>query len=257
MNLLLSTACGIGVLIIAFVPLERAFPRWQHQGVFRSRWYTDLTFLIGQYLVWGVLVIGFLSWAQQYLNLHMPLELRRAVGSQPWWLQAVEVIVMSDILVYWAHRWQHHHAFLWRFHAIHHSSEHLDWIAAHREHPVDTIYTLTIINAPALLMGFDLAPLAGFLAFRGFWAIVIHSNVSFRLGWLGTIIGSPQLHHWHHHQDRDAGNYANISPLMDICFGTHRAVEDEPKLGSGQTWPKGYLAQLIQPFRRQRPYLTK
>jgi sterol desaturase/sphingolipid hydroxylase (fatty acid hydroxylase superfamily) len=29
------------------------------------------------------------------------------------------------------------------------------------------------------------------------------------------------LHHWHHDRDRDFGNYANVSPLMDVLFGTN------------------------------------
>jgi sterol desaturase/sphingolipid hydroxylase (fatty acid hydroxylase superfamily) len=252
MSILLNTCIGLGALIIAFVPLERAFPRWPQQGIFRPRWYTDLAFLLGQYLLWSFLVLGFLAWAQIQLDLYFPISFRQAVAEQPWLLQVIEVVVLSDILVYWAHRWQHHNAFLWRFHAVHHSAEHLDWLAAHREHPIDTMYTLTLINAPALILGFDLAPIAGFLAFRGFWAIVIHSNISFKLGWLGNIIGSPQLHHWHHHQDRDAGNYANISPLMDIVFGTHQAVDDEPRLGIDQPCPQSYVGQLLGPFRRSQ-----
>ena len=54
-------------------------------------------------------------------------------------------MLLSDLCVYWGHRLQHNNAFLWRFHSIHHSAEHLDWLAAHREHPIDTIYTRTHI----------------------------------------------------------------------------------------------------------------
>ncbi len=248
MMIVTNALLGLAALAVAFIPLERAFPRWPQQKVFRPHWHIDLTFLLGQYLLWGVLVFAGLSWLQIQLHVYMPASWRSVVSLQPWWLQALEIIALSDFLVYWGHRWQHQSAFLWRFHAVHHSAEHLDWLAAHREHPLDTVYTLTLINAPALLLGFDLAPLAGFLAFRGFWAIVIHSNVSFRLGWLGTIIGSPQLHHWHHHQARDSGNYANISPLMDVLFGTHRAVDSEPHLGLDHPGPTNYLAHLVIPL---------
>src|SRR5262252_2329456 len=66
-------------------------------------------------------------------------------------------------------------------------------------------------------------------AFRGIWAIYIHSNVRLPIGPLRMLIGAPELHHWHHDRDRDAGNYANISPLMDILFGTYRCPDHEPE----------------------------
>ena len=158
-----------------------------------------------------------------------PAGFRAAVADQPWWLQAVEVILLSDFFVYWGHRLQHRIPFLWRFHSIHHSAEHLDWLAAHREHPLDTVYTMGLINLPAFLLGFPLETLAGLIAFRGIWAIYIHSNVRLPIGPLRWFVGAPELHHWHHDRASDAGNYANISPLMDLAFGTYRCPDHEPE----------------------------
>ena len=127
---------------------------------------------------------------------------------------------------------------------------HLDWLAAHREHPVDTIYTLALINLPAFALGFPLETLAGLIAFRGVWAIFIHSNVRVPLGPLRVLVGSPDLHHWHHDRDRDAGNYANLSPLMDLAFGTYRRPDHEPKaFGLKEPFPASYLGQMLHPFR--------
>ena len=36
----------------------------------------------------------------------------------------------------------------------------------------------------------------------------------------------------HHDRDRDVGNYANLSPLMDILFGTYHCPDHEPERGS-------------------------
>src|SRR5207244_4660032 len=105
----------------------------------------------------------------------VPHGFRRGVASQPWWLQAVEVVLLSDLFVYWGHRLQHRVGFLWRFHAVHHSAEHLDWLAAHREHPADTIYTVGLLNLPLYIAGFPVAMLSYLIAFRGIWAIYIHS----------------------------------------------------------------------------------
>jgi sterol desaturase/sphingolipid hydroxylase (fatty acid hydroxylase superfamily) len=165
----------------------------------------------------------------------------------------VEVVLLSDLVIYWGHRLQHRVGWLWRFHAVHHSAEHLDWLAAHREHPLDTIYTVGLINLPAFVLGFPLETLAGFIAFRGVWAIYIHSNVRLPTGPLRWLLGAPELHHWHHDRDRDAGNYANISPLMDILFGTYRCPDHEPEhFGLYEPPPRTYLGHLIRPLLPRR-----
>ena len=103
---------------------------------------------------------------------------------------------------------------------MHHSAERLDWRAAHKEHPLDTIYTTEPINLPAFIMGFDLEIIIAVITFHGIRAIYIHSNVRLPLGSIRVLIGAPELHHWHHDLDRNAGNYTNISQLMDLAFGT-------------------------------------
>ena len=165
---------------------------------------------------------------------------------------------MSDLLIYWAHRLQHKFDILWRFHSIHHSAKHLDWLAAHREHPLDTIYTMTIVNLPAILMGFQIEAIAFFIGFRGVWAIYIHSNVRIPIGWLRLLIGAPELHHWHHDKKRDLGNYANLSPLMDILFGTYHHPPDEPEeYGIEEDIGNSYFGQLLHPFKSRKKEKVK
>jgi len=86
-----------------------------------------------------------------------------------------------------------------------------------------------LINLPAFLIGFSVETLARFARIPG------------RLGHLHPLkrapsprpsrmlIGAPELPHWHHARERAAGNYANISPLMDIIFGTYRCPAHEPE----------------------------
>ncbi len=246
----LSTGLSLFLLIAMFAPLERAFPAKPEQRFFRPEWFTDLAFLLGQYLIWSGLVLALLSALQDWLGLLVPAGFRAEVAAQSWWLQVLEVVLLSDLLIYWGHRLQHRVGFLWRFHAVHHSAEHLDWLAAHREHPLDTVYTMGLINLPAFVLGFPLETLAGFLAFRGLWAIYIHSNVRLPIGPLRWFLGAPELHHWHHARERFAGNYANISPLMDLLFGTYRHPPAEPEsLGVAEPMPRSYLGQLLHPFR--------
>jgi sterol desaturase/sphingolipid hydroxylase (fatty acid hydroxylase superfamily) len=244
------TVLGAFVFLAAvFRPLEVLFPARAPQAFFRPSWRLDLCFFLGQYLLWNGLVVALMLHARRWLDGVMPAGFRASVAAQPWWLQLMEVLLLSDLLIYWGHRLQHRVAFLWRFHKVHHSAEHLDWLAAHREHPLDSIYTVGLINLPAIVLGFPLATLAGLITFRGLWAIYIHSNVRLPLGPLRALIGAPELHHRHHDRDRDAGNYANLSPLMDVLFGTYRCPDHEPEaFGIREPSRRTYVGHLLGPL---------
>ncbi len=244
-----ATGISLLFLMLVFVPMEKVFPAKKEQKVLRPKWLLDFCFFLGQYVLWSGLVLWTLNYFREYLTSFIPSSFQLMVSSQPFMLQALEVILLSDLLIYWGHRLQHNVDFLWRFHKVHHSAEHLDWLAAHREHPLDSIYTIGLINLPAFIMGFPLESIAGVIAFRGIWAIYIHSNVRLPIGPLRILIGAPELHHWHHDLDRRAGNYANISPIMDVIFGTYKCPDEEPeKFGVSEESPKSYLGQLIEPL---------
>ena len=249
-------AAGISFLALAliFTPLERAFPAHPEQPIFRTEWATDLLFFLGQYLLWGGLTVSALHVIHSTLLPYLPASLSSTVGALPFPFQVLAALLASDLSVYWFHRLQHRIDWLWRFHAVHHTAEHLDWLAAHREHPLDGVATQFVINAPILLIGFPLSTISALVAFRGIWAIFIHSNVRLLLGPLRVLIGSPELHHWHHAKTRASCNFANLSPLMDVLFGTYRCpTEEPPALGIVEAYPRGYFAQLIYPFIRRKP----
>lgn len=249
LDLLLAAGASILFLALVFIPMEKVFPAKPGQKVFRKGWLLDFCYFFGQYLLWSGLVLFALDHFSYLLDDIVPQKFRTTVHQQPIWLQAFEVLFLSDMLIYWGHRLQHKVDFLWRFHKVHHSSEHLDWLAAHREHPLDSIYTVGIINLPAFILGFDLSSIVAIVAFRGIWAIYIHSNVRLNIGPLRKLIGSPELHHWHHDIERDRGNYANVSPLMDIIFGTYTCPDKEPEqFGIKEQFPKNYVGQMMRPL---------
>lgn len=256
MNFILNIiVAGISfiALFLMFRPLELAFPARSPQRFFRPQWFTDLCFMLGQYLLFNGVVLWVLQACQPWIRAATPQPLNDFFGSLNVWLQLLIVIALGDFLIYWGHRLQHSVGFLWRFHSIHHSAEHLDWLAAHREHPLDSIYTILIVNLPIFALGFSTQALAMLAAFRGLWAVFIHANVRLPIGPLRMLLGAPELHHWHHDRSRDAGNYANVSPLMDIMFGTYRCPDHEPEsFGVHEPMPKSYLGQLIHPFCRKQ-----
>lgn len=250
---LLTAGLSLLLLFAVFRPLELAFPAKPGQRFFRPHFLTDLAYLLGQYLFFNAAVYWLLLKFQPFLQAAVPDRFRHAIAGLHPVLQILIVVILGDVLIYWGHRIQHRVGFLWRFHAIHHSAEHLDWLAAHREHPLDSVYTILIVNLPIFALGFSIPALASFAAFRGLWAIFIHSNVRLPLPFLRVLLGSPELHHWHHDRDRDAGNYANLSPLMDKLFGTYRCPPHEPEaFGLKVPMPQSYWSQMLWPFRRAR-----
>jgi sterol desaturase/sphingolipid hydroxylase (fatty acid hydroxylase superfamily) len=249
-------AAGFALLVLfaMFRPLELAFPAKREQKLFRPHFVTDLCYLLGQYLLFNGAVFWALERLSPWIRAATPEGVRQWIASQHTIVQLVIVVLLGDLLIYWGHRFQHRVDFLWRFHCIHHSSEHLDWLAAHREHPIDSLYTILLVNLPVFALGFPIQALAYFAAFRGLWAILIHANVRFPLpAPVRVLIGGPELHHWHHDRDRDFGNYANVSPLMDVLFGTYHCPDDEPRaVGVSEPMPTSYVGQLLHPFRRRR-----
>lgn len=259
--MLAETALSALLLALIFAPLERAFPA-HRQGIWRRGSGLDLVFFLGQFLLWTAPVVGALTWLLRASEALPLAELRAHVAGWPLALQVFAVVVLCDVSIYWAHRWSHSNRFLWRFHRVHHTAEELDFLAAYREHPLDNLFTRTVENLPAILLGFPLHVIAGFALFRGLWAVYIHSNVALEPGPLRYLLGSPRLHHWHHERAHHARvNFANLSPLMDLVFGTYHDPGHMPeRYGLTQKAPRGYVDQLVLPLlpaRLERRWLER
>ncbi len=249
---LVALATGLVMLPAVFWPLERLFPARRGQRWLRPRLLTDLAFMAGQYLVFSAVALFTLQHVARALD-HTGLgALRSTVAALPFAAQAALAVLLGDVSVYWFHVACHRVPWLWRFHAVHHSARHLDWLAAHREHPVDGILTQLAINLPAMALGVDLTLLSWLVALRGVWAIFIHANVRLPLGPLRVLLGAPELHHWHHLATRDTRhNFANLAPWTDLLFGTwHLPPEGDETwaLGVADEPERGYLAHLLAPF---------
>lgn len=253
MDSLAITALSLLMLVLVFVPLERVFPARRGQPLRRPGLLTDLAFFLGQSLLWAGLAASLLLLVHGLLAPHIPLSLRTWSFDLPLAARVGLALVLGDLVTYWFHRACHRFDCLWRFHAVHHSAEYLDWLAAHREHPVDGLLTQLCINLPGIALGLSFPELGGLAVFRALWAIFIHSNVRLPLGPLRLLLGAPELHHWHHARVATTRhNFANLSPYLDVLFGTYhrpQGPEDYP-LGLTTPWPRRYLAQLLRPLRR-------
>jgi len=246
---LFDAAAAFGLLAVIFIPLEKAYPARQQSSVHEAS-LVDLVFFLGQQLCFGFLILAALGWLRQHVDALPLRSLREAFYSQPLPLCVIEAVMLGDLFAYWGHRAQHRYEWLWRFHRVHHSATRLDWLAAHREHPLDGLYTQALINLPLLVFGFSFRAAAGVVIFRAVWAVLIHANVRLPLGPLGFIFGSPELHHLHHAKDREAVNFGNLAPWTDWLFATHvrPSGSTQEELGVREPLRGGYLRMLLDPL---------
>jgi len=249
-------ALDLLLLVVVFVPLERAFARLPEQPVFRRGWRTDLAYFFVSHLLVQLVTLATVAPAALLLRWAAWPALQGAVAALPFALQLGFAVLAADLASYAAHRAFHAVPWLWRFHAIHHSSEALDWLAGSRLHLVDVVVTRAIAFVPLFVLGFDEAVLAAYVVWVATQATWIHANLGTRTGWLDHVLVTPRFHHWHHAADAAARdkNFAVHFPWLDRLFGTHHLP--------GAAWPARYgvladappdrfAAQLVWPFSRR------
>lgn len=244
------------VIALIFIPLEALIPHRHEQKTLRSHWLNDAFYMFfnGILIKAGLLVV--VGGALVLIGYLIPDSVGQLVQSQPVWLQAIEVIVVADIGFYLAHRAFHAFPFLWRFHAVHHSIEEMDWLAAHRVHPIDQVLTKSASYLPIFALGFSPAAIGIYVLIYQWQALLIHSNVRINFGPLRWIVASPQFHHWHHANERQAydKNFSGQLSFLDAIGGTLYMPDRMPsKYGTNDPVPTVYHEQLAYPFVANRP----
>jgi sterol desaturase/sphingolipid hydroxylase (fatty acid hydroxylase superfamily) len=239
--------------VAVFVPLEWLFSLHREQKLFRKWWKTDITYLTLNVIPISaginiILFVVILLAAQV-----MPKSLGDWVGSQPVWLQVPAMILLADLGFYSVHRMFHAVPFLWKFHAVHHSIEEMDWLAAHRVHPLDQICTKGASLIPVFALGFSPLSIGIFMTIYHWQSLLIHSNTRLRFGFLEYILATPRFHHWHHAKDAAAHdkNFAGQFAWLDILFGTlHMPNRMPDNYGTNMPMPESYFAQIAKPVRQ-------
>ena len=240
------------VLFILIVPFEKLFPRHKGQKTFRPQLTTDVSYALASPILNGLgliigITIGVLSFAW------LPgLLLRPLVAMIPPVLAPFVALALFDFVIYWSHRFYHEVPLLWKFHAIHHSTEHLDWASGFRAHPFDGA-----LLAPAIVFliaaGFSPETTGVITIIQIITGLFLHANVKWRWKPLHKFVITPEFHHWHHTKEPQAiwSNYSVFLPLWDIIFGTYFMPSDKrpTDYGVDEPIPKGMSEQLLYPMR--------
>lgn len=242
-----------------FVPLEKLFPQRRTQPIFREYWKTDLAYFFISHLLIQLITIVTLKPALVFFGWATSSAVSSFVGSQNFVVQFLGIMLIADLTQYWVHRAFHFVPFLWRFHAVHHSAQMMDWLAGSRLHFADIAVTRAITYLPIYLLGFGEAPLFAYIVFVSIHATFIHSNFRFEFGPLKWLFVMPRFHHWHHTSDLAFAdkNFAVHLPFLDKLFGTYYFPRS--------LWPKkcgvddpdvpvsGFFSQLLYPLGRKAP----
>jgi sterol desaturase/sphingolipid hydroxylase (fatty acid hydroxylase superfamily) len=183
-----------------------------------------------------------------YENGHGPL------AQLPEWLQGLLFLVLSDFMLYWTHRLFHGGEF-WKYHAVHHSSEELEWISAARFHPINLILGTIVVDVILLMAGISPNVMIWVGPFTTFHSAFVHANLNWTLGPFKYVLATPVFHRWHHTPMEEGGNtnFAGTFPIWDILFGTFRMPEGQLPAVYGKdeaTMPGEFVGQLAFPFRR-------
>jgi sterol desaturase/sphingolipid hydroxylase (fatty acid hydroxylase superfamily) len=249
------------LLIAIFVPLEQLFAR-RRQGLFRTALVTDLGYYFLNGLATGALLGLPLAVAAAVFHRLLPGAYLDMVEGLPLWARLGAAVLVAEIGFYWGHRWCYELPALWRFHAIHHSAEHVDFLVNTRAHPVDLVFTrlcgLVLLDAVGLASpaGRNGGIAAVLLLIGTAWGFFIHANLRWRLGPLEQLVTTPAFHHWHHTlADHTNRNYAPLLPWIDRLFGSFYLPKAEWPVGYGldTPTPRSLLRQLFDPLIRARP----
>jgi sterol desaturase/sphingolipid hydroxylase (fatty acid hydroxylase superfamily) len=174
------------------------------------------------------------------------------------WLPAA--IIASDFFHYWEHRLEHRIPFLWRFHAVHHTTRDLSGLSGFH-HFTDGLIFMLVCSLPTSLLVHDPMVIPAFALFLQAWGAFTHSPTKLSIGPLRYVLIDNRMHRIHHSTDQAQyeSNYGALFPFWDAMFGTLRwpTSGEWPNAGIGERPEIETIGSfLIAPFRRSDGYVA-
>lgn len=166
-------------------------------------------------------------------------------------------ILIADAGITLAHLASHRFAVLWRFHAVHHSVTRLYGFNGLMKHPLHQAFELGAATVPLVLLGMP-QPVAWLSTFAvAIQLLLQHSNADMRIGALSGWWAVAPAHRFHHLAAAGDGDvdFGLFTCLWDRLLGTFHA-DPSRRFRPGDfgvagraDYPRGYAAQLREPFR--------
>jgi sterol desaturase/sphingolipid hydroxylase (fatty acid hydroxylase superfamily) len=251
-NQYLATVPIIAVYGLAALLIERWMP-FEKNWVNGTDWNLDFTYYIVNYLIkvsaqftliWLAVWIPFPQWFPTTL---------------PFWMQVLLALTIIDFFLFFVHWQSHRYGWLWKLHAIHHSSERLYFLNGEKRHALHQILEGSPGIILCLVIGTPQPVVVAALAILAINMMMQHTNLDYKAGILKKFFCVAELHRWHHRADyKDAQvNYGAWLTVWDHIFKT---AYDNPKIyhteGIGEigikeepNFPRTYWKQFWYPFK--------
>lgn len=150
------------------------------------------------------------------------------VIDMPFWLAVIVSAVFLDLWAgYLPHLLMHRIVFLWHFHSIHHSDDHVDVTTTFRKHPVESMVGIFFNLTGMIILGLSAWILLIYLTLSTLHAQIGHANISIGSKWdriLQRVFVTPNMHKVHHaiSEKESDSNFSNIFSFWDRAFHTYR-----------------------------------
>lgn len=200
------------------------FERWRpHRPTWRparADLRRDATFLGVNALADGLAGVALGSLALQLAALQ---PVPSPIASWPLWAAVPLAVLAAELAAYALHRALHREGWGWRVHLVHHRPGALHVTNNFTTHPINVVMLKAAKLAPLALLGFGADAVLLALLFLQLQSFATHANTRGRMGWLNRVVGTAELHRWHHSTRlEEAMNFATALPLWDQVFGTYR-----------------------------------
>ena len=245
-------------LLSRWSPCNEGRPWWEKRGLFTDVCYWIFAPVFSRYIrIWATVALTIVLFgisdgqqiAEFYENGHGPL------SHLPLWVQGAIYLIGTDFALYWIHR-GFHRGFLWKYHAVHHASEDVEWISVARFHPVNLILGTGLVDVVALLSGISPWIFVVIGPFNVISSCMVHANLNWTFGPLRYVISSPVFHRWHHVADVCDKNLAGTFAIWDWMFGTFHMPAGELPRNYGiddKQMPEGLVPQMLYPIMQRDP----
>jgi sterol desaturase/sphingolipid hydroxylase (fatty acid hydroxylase superfamily) len=184
------------------------------------------------------------------------------VRSWPWLAKLLLALLLGDLVFYVTHVVRHKIAFLWHFHAVHHSQRELNFLTEYRSHPLDDLFLNTVGFIPLFMIQGSLVTVLAIVWLRHWHTRLCHANLRTSFGPFRYLLVTPQSHRVHHSVERRHWdtNFGLTLSLWDHLFGTqYRGYDEYPETGIGDetgapgqgqgTALRSLIEQLLYPFQ--------
>ena len=169
---------------------------------------------------WNVVGNAALGTPFQYWIFHGRGKVYYNVADRGWayyFLSAAVFLLVTEFLVYWAHRWLHHPILYKHLHLYHHKyRKPTPWVSM-AFHPIDSWMQALPYYLCALFIPVHISIYAGMFFFVMLWTFFIHDRVS--------IVRLDIVHYTAHHTIHHAYNKFNFGQFLTIfdrLFGSHK-----------------------------------